>query len=120
MSFKIVLLGADVDASWPEKIREAVPGVFATAFRDPKDAVVEIEDADAVYGTNHRAPARVAELGQLASQSSDATRRDGQGELTRRHRVGVVRRRRVFVGEGLLYAVSVRRAPAARELGLID
>src|SRR6185503_8187865 len=51
MSFKIVLLGADVDESWPEKIRKAVPGVSATAFRDPKDAVVEIEDADAAYGT---------------------------------------------------------------------
>ena len=51
MSFKIVLLGADVDASWPEKIRKAVPGVSATAFRDPKEAVVEIEDADAAYGT---------------------------------------------------------------------
>jgi len=27
MSFKILLLPPDVDASWPEKIRQAVPGV---------------------------------------------------------------------------------------------
>src|SRR4029450_6079002 len=51
MSFKIVLLPPDVDASWPEKIRRAVPGAVAKAFRDPQDALTEIEDADAVYGT---------------------------------------------------------------------
>ena len=51
MSFKIVLLGPDVDASWPQKIRQAVPGAVAGAFRDPQEALVEIEDADAAYGT---------------------------------------------------------------------
>jgi phosphoglycerate dehydrogenase-like enzyme len=51
MSFKIVLLAPDADASWPEKIRQAVPGAVAKAFRDPKDALADIEDADAAYGT---------------------------------------------------------------------
>ncbi len=51
MSFKILLLPPDVDQSWPEKIRQAVPGAVATAFRDPADALVDIEDADAAYGT---------------------------------------------------------------------
>lgn len=51
MSFKILLLPPDVDESWPEKIRRAVPGAVAKAFRDPQDALTEIEDADAVYGT---------------------------------------------------------------------
>ena len=39
MSFKIVLLAPDVDESWPEKIRQAVPGVVAKTFRDPQDAL---------------------------------------------------------------------------------
>ena len=51
MSFKILLLPPDVDASWPEKIRQAVPGAVAKAFGDPKDALTDIEDADAAYGT---------------------------------------------------------------------
>jgi phosphoglycerate dehydrogenase-like enzyme len=51
MSFKILLLPPDVDASWPEKIRQAVPGAVAKAFWDPKDALTDIEDADAAYGT---------------------------------------------------------------------
>jgi len=51
MSFKIVLLAPDVDESWPQKIRQAVPGAAAKAFRDPNDALVDIEDADAAYGT---------------------------------------------------------------------
>jgi phosphoglycerate dehydrogenase-like enzyme len=51
MPFKILLLAPDVDESWPDKIRRAVPGVVVKAFRDPNDAVSEIEDADAVYGT---------------------------------------------------------------------
>src|SRR4029450_8451927 len=51
MSFKIVLLPPDVDASWPEKIRQAVPGAVAKAFGDPQDALTDIEDADAAYGT---------------------------------------------------------------------
>src|SRR5439155_12504887 len=51
MSFKIVLLGPDVDESWPQKIRQAVPGAVASAFRDSKEALVDIADADAAYGT---------------------------------------------------------------------
>jgi len=38
MSFKILLLAPDVDPSWPEKIRSAVPGVMVKTFVDPKDA----------------------------------------------------------------------------------
>src|SRR5882724_10829041 len=51
MSFKILLLPPDVDASWPEKIRQAVPGAVVKAFEDPQDARIDIEDADAAYGT---------------------------------------------------------------------
>ena len=51
MSFKIVLLAPDIDESWPEKIRQAVPGAVVRAFRDPQGALTEIEDADAAYGT---------------------------------------------------------------------
>src|SRR5215472_503045 len=51
MSFKILLLAPDVDPSWPEKIRRAVPGVVVKAFVDPKDAEEDIVDADAAYGT---------------------------------------------------------------------
>src|SRR5437870_13481473 len=51
MSFKILLLGPDVDESWPQKIRQAVPGTAVTACRDPRDALVEIEEADAAYVT---------------------------------------------------------------------
>jgi phosphoglycerate dehydrogenase-like enzyme len=51
MSFKILLLPPDVNESWPEKIRQVVPGAIAKAFRDPKDALTDIVDADAAYGT---------------------------------------------------------------------
>ena len=51
MSFKILLLAPDVDLSWPEKIRRAVPGVVVRAFVDPKDATEDIVDTDAAYGT---------------------------------------------------------------------
>jgi phosphoglycerate dehydrogenase-like enzyme len=51
MSFKILLLASDVDPSWPEKISHAVPGANAKAFTDPKDALIDIETADAAYGT---------------------------------------------------------------------
>ncbi len=51
MSFKILLLPPDVDETWPEKIRQAVPGVVVKAFRNPEDAQSDIEDADAAYGT---------------------------------------------------------------------
>ena len=51
MSFKILLLPPDVDPSWPEKIRQAVPGVVVQTYGDPQDALTDIEDADAAYGT---------------------------------------------------------------------
>lgn len=51
MSFKILLLAPDVDLSWPDKIRRAVPGVMVKAFADPKDAAEDIVDADAAYST---------------------------------------------------------------------
>jgi phosphoglycerate dehydrogenase-like enzyme len=51
MSFTILLLGAEADPSWPEKIRQAVPGVDVKAYADPKDAADDIVDADAAYGT---------------------------------------------------------------------
>src|SRR5271166_3278660 len=51
MSFTILLLSPDVDPSWPEKIRQAVPGAVAKIYADPKDAVADIETADAAYGT---------------------------------------------------------------------
>ena len=51
MSFKILLLSPDVDSSWPEKIRRAVPGILVKAFSDPQDARDDIADADAAYGT---------------------------------------------------------------------
>jgi phosphoglycerate dehydrogenase-like enzyme len=51
MAFKIVLLAADADPSWPEKIRQAVPGVVVRAFSNPTEAHDEIVDADAAYGT---------------------------------------------------------------------
>jgi phosphoglycerate dehydrogenase-like enzyme len=51
MSFTILLLGPEVDPSWPEKIMQAVPGVVAKAFADVKDAAEAIEEADAAYGT---------------------------------------------------------------------
>src|SRR5438132_3966067 len=51
MSFKILLLPPDVDASWPEKIRQAVPGTIVKVFGDPKDARIDLETAEAAYGT---------------------------------------------------------------------
>jgi phosphoglycerate dehydrogenase-like enzyme len=51
MSFKILLLPPNVDASLPEKIRQVVPGVVVKAFLEPTDALSDIEDADAAYGT---------------------------------------------------------------------
>ena len=50
MSFKLLLLAPDVDPSWPEKIRRAVPGVVVKGFVDPKDAADDIVDADTAYG----------------------------------------------------------------------
>ena len=51
MSFTILLLSPDADPSWPEKIGQAVPGAVAKIYADPKDAVADIETADAAYGT---------------------------------------------------------------------
>jgi phosphoglycerate dehydrogenase-like enzyme len=51
MSFTILLLGPDVDPSWPEKIMRAVPGAVAKAFAAAEDAAEAIEEADAAYGT---------------------------------------------------------------------
>jgi phosphoglycerate dehydrogenase-like enzyme len=51
MSFTILLLSPDADPSWPEKISRAVPGAVAKIYADPKDALVDVENADAAYGT---------------------------------------------------------------------
>jgi len=51
MSFKILLLAADADPLWPEKIRQAVPGVVVKVFSNPQDAIGDMADADAAYGT---------------------------------------------------------------------
>ena len=51
MSFTILLLSPDSDPSWPEKISRAVPGAVAKIYGDPEDAVVDIETADAAYGS---------------------------------------------------------------------
>jgi phosphoglycerate dehydrogenase-like enzyme len=51
MSFTILLLSAEADPSWPQKIREAVPGAVAKIYADPSDAALDIETADAAYGS---------------------------------------------------------------------
>jgi phosphoglycerate dehydrogenase-like enzyme len=51
MSFTILLLSTDADPSWPEKIRQAVPGAVAKIYADPIDAGAEVENADAAFGT---------------------------------------------------------------------
>jgi phosphoglycerate dehydrogenase-like enzyme len=51
MSFMILLLSPDADPSWPEKIRQAVPGAVAKIYADPNDALADIETADAAYGS---------------------------------------------------------------------
>ena len=51
MSFKLLLLAPDLDPTWPDKIRQVVSGVDVKAFSDPQDAVDDIADADAAYGT---------------------------------------------------------------------
>src|SRR5215831_4680544 len=51
MSFTILLLSRDADPSWPEKIRQAVPGAVAKIYADPREALGDIETADAAYGT---------------------------------------------------------------------
>jgi phosphoglycerate dehydrogenase-like enzyme len=51
MSFTILLLGPEVDPSWPQKIMQAVPGVVAKAFPNSNDAATDLETAEAVFGT---------------------------------------------------------------------
>lgn len=51
MKFTILLLGPDVDPSWPDKLRQAVPEATVKAFADAKDAAADIAEADAAYGT---------------------------------------------------------------------
>ena len=51
MSFTMLLLSPDTDPSWPEKIGQAVPGAVARIYADPRDALADIESADAAYGT---------------------------------------------------------------------
>jgi phosphoglycerate dehydrogenase-like enzyme len=51
MSFTILLLSPDADPSWPDKIRAAAPGAVAKICADPKDALADIETADAAYGS---------------------------------------------------------------------
>jgi phosphoglycerate dehydrogenase-like enzyme len=51
MSFKMVLLPPDVEEDWPEKIQQLVPGAVVKAFKEPHEALNDIEDADAAYGT---------------------------------------------------------------------
>jgi phosphoglycerate dehydrogenase-like enzyme len=50
MSFTILLLSADADPSWPDKIRAVVPGAVAKIYADPEDARAAIETAEAAYG----------------------------------------------------------------------
>ena len=50
MSFTMLLLSPDADPAWPAKIRQAVPGARAKICADPKDALADIESADAVFG----------------------------------------------------------------------
>ncbi len=51
MKFTILLLGPDVDPSWPDKLRQAVPEATVKAFADAEDAAADIAVADAAYGT---------------------------------------------------------------------
>ena len=45
MSFTMLLLSADADPSWPEKIRQAVPGAVVKIYADPRDAPADIQSA---------------------------------------------------------------------------
>src|SRR6202171_238027 len=51
MSFTMLLLSPDAAPSWPEKIRQAVPGAVAKIYAEPQDALADIATADAAYGT---------------------------------------------------------------------
>jgi hypothetical protein len=71
MTCKILLLAADADPSWPDKIRQAVLGVVVRAFSNPADAHDEIVDADAAYGT----ATRIAGASQKAALDLRGARR---------------------------------------------
>jgi phosphoglycerate dehydrogenase-like enzyme len=51
MAFKMVLLPPGWQEHWPELIQEAVPGAEVVACRSAPEALDEIVDADAAYGT---------------------------------------------------------------------
>src|SRR5260370_27716892 len=71
MSFTILLLSPDADPSWPEKISRAVPGAVAKAYADPKDALADIETADAAYGTvTAEVFARAKKLGWICASGA--------------------------------------------------
>jgi hypothetical protein len=56
MSFKILLLAPDADASWPEKIRRAVPGVVVNptfATRGIEAAKLEVFHGVRSKGRHH-------------------------------------------------------------------
>jgi hypothetical protein len=42
-SFTILLLSPEAGPSWPEKIRQAIPGAVVKAFADPQDALASIK-----------------------------------------------------------------------------
>src|SRR5580692_10252885 len=95
MSFKILLLAPDADPSWPEKIRRAVTGVVVNTYSDPQDALDDIADADAAYGTvppelprprqeaalDLCGPCRAQTL--IGSSAVSASHREGQQQLQR-------------------------------------
>jgi hypothetical protein len=64
MSFKLVLPAPDLDPSWPDKIRQAVPGVDVKPFADPQDAVDDLTDAWRRFAARETA-ARRCEQGKM-------------------------------------------------------
>jgi phosphoglycerate dehydrogenase-like enzyme len=51
MAFKMVILPPSAQEDWPEKIMDLVPGAEVKLFHRAEDAMEDIEDADAAYGT---------------------------------------------------------------------
>jgi phosphoglycerate dehydrogenase-like enzyme len=51
MSFTMLLLSPDADPSWPGKIRQTVPGAVVKICANPGDALADIENADAAFGS---------------------------------------------------------------------
>ena len=51
MGFKMVLLPPGLMDDWPDKIRNAVPGCDVKLFHQADEAIYDLEDADAAYGT---------------------------------------------------------------------